>query len=134
MAKILIKKNTIDFPFVDDKGEELFCLQFDKTDEGIKNFYKAKDKLEQMKVEVTTEESIDEVIPYIRSVYESILGKGSFDQVYKINPSITIATHYLSVICDAILDDILTDLKANLENKYVQGYLKKNAKDSIQDK
>ena len=57
----------------------------------------------------------------VKKAYEAILGEGSFDKIYEINPSITIMTGYLAQITEGILIEILDDMKMDAFNKYVKG-------------
>lgn len=122
MKAIQLVTNTIEIPFEKD-GEVLFTLYFDRTDENKKRLQKAFKKLEgkmevfEKKVEEDT--ALDEGISFVKDVANKLLGEGSFDKMYEVNPSFEIVAKYLYLIMIGIKEEFEEeDLKA-VESKYL---------------
>lgn len=122
MKAIQLVTNTIEIPFEKD-GEVLFTLYFDRTDENKKRLRKAFKKLEG-KTEVFEKKgeedtALDEGISFVKDVANKLLGEGSFEKMYEINPSFEIVAKYLYLIMIGIKEEFeVEDLKA-VESKYL---------------
>lgn len=119
MKPIKLKKNQIEIPFVDEEGKTLLTLHFDKTDKNIERFFKAKDDV--LNADITEKEDYADSIELVKRSYTAILGEGTFEQVYEINPSMTICLSYLLDIADGILENLMQDMRTDKINKYLKG-------------
>lgn len=122
MKAIQLVTNTIDIPFEKD-GEILFTLHFDRTDENKKmlnkSFKKLEKKMNKLEKKGEDEVTIDEGIAFLKDVADELLGIGSFDKMYEVNPSFEIVAKYLYLIMIGIKEEFEDeDLKA-VESKYL---------------
>lgn len=122
MKAIQLVTNTIEIPFEKD-GEVLFTLHFDRTDKNKKRLQKSFKDLEE-KIEVFEKKgeedtALDEGISFVKDVANKLLGEGSFEKMYEINPSFEIVAKYLYLIMIGIKEEFEEeDLKA-VESKYL---------------
>lgn len=121
MKPIKLKKNQIEIPFVDEEGETVLTLHFDKTDKNIDRFFKAKDEVFGLDKEIGDTAEYSDSIEIVKKSYDAILGEGTFEKVYKINPSMPICLSYLLDIADGILENLMQDMRTEKINKYIKG-------------
>ena len=105
MKTILIQTNKIEIPFNDSEGNTLLTLYFDKSDKNIQRFYDQYEEIQKLSAEMT-ENNVDEAKDYLKQVFDAILGEGSFDKVYDINPSIIVVAAYLLQIVEGIYQEL----------------------------
>ncbi|HJF87146.1 MAG TPA: hypothetical protein K8V88_06885 [Companilactobacillus farciminis] len=125
MNVIKLRKNVIEIPFQDENGKEILKLQFDKSDEHVNQFQKDFNSftkrfggLENTTVDEDMEP--EEVKEIVKEFTDSMLGEGSFDAMYKLNPSTMIVTQYVYQIAIGIKEELEEeDLKA-VEDKYLK--------------
>lgn len=123
MRAIKLVTNTIDIPFEDEKGKVLFTLHFDRTDENKKRLMKSFEDLDEKMNELTAKNeddvTIDEGVAFLKETADKLLGEGSFDKMYEVNPSFEIVAKYLYLIMVGIKEEFEEeDLKA-VESKYL---------------
>ena len=123
MKAIQLVTNTIDIPFEDEKGKILFTLHFDRTDENKKRLMKSFEDLDEKMKELTAKNedgvTIDEGVAFLKDTADKLLGEGSFDKMYEVNPSFEIVAKYLYLIMIGIKEEFEEeDLKA-VESKYL---------------
>jgi hypothetical protein len=121
MKAIQLKRNIIDIPFQDDEGKTVLTLQFDRSDEHVKEFHELFSDLEGRvsKLEKNGNDW-DESEKVIKEIADAMLGEGSYEKMYKLNPSVVIITQYLYMIALAIKEELESeDLKA-VESKYLK--------------
>lgn len=122
MKAIQLRRNTLDIPFLNESGEAVLTLHFDRSDENIEKFRETFPKLEKKIEEVEKSDkeiSIEETRDFLKETTDSFLGIGSFDALYQLNPSTNIVTLYLYQIAVGIKEELeAEDLKA-VEKKYL---------------
>lgn len=129
MRAIRLVKNTIDIPFVDDEDNVIYTLHFDRTDENRKKLMKSIKELEKQyskldakaksKKEDADEAFFDEATAFVKKTTDDLLGEGSFDKMFEINPFIEAVAKYLYQIMIGIKEEFEEeDLKA-VESKYL---------------
>lgn len=122
MKAIQLVTNTIEIPFEKD-GEVLFTLYFDRTDENKKRLQKSFKELEEKMKEIEKKgednTTLDEGVSFVKDVANKLLGEGSFEKMYEVNPSFEIVAKYLYLIMIGIKEEFEEeDLKA-VESKYL---------------
>lgn len=122
MKAIQLVTNTIEIPFEKD-GEVLFTLYFDRTDENKKrvqkSFKELEGKLNEFEKKGEDDTALDEGISFVKGVANNLLGEGSFEKMYEVNPSFEIVAKYLYLIMIGIKEEFEEeDLKA-VESKYL---------------
>lgn len=122
MKAIQLRRNTLDIPFLDESGEAVLTLHFDRSDENIEKFRETFPKLEKKIAEAEKndkEPSFEETRDFLKETTDSFLGDGSFDALYQLNPSLNIVSLYLYQIAIGIKEELeAEDLKA-VEKKYL---------------
>lgn len=123
MRQIRLQSNFIEIPLVDDKGEVVETFKFDKTDEGIANLEKQYKKVTEMAKSDENFESQAKRKAFMKIAVDGTFGAGSFDKLYKLNPSLTIVSAYYLQMCLAIKEDIndMVDKNDQVLNKYMEG-------------
>lgn len=120
MKAIQLKKTVIDIPFEKD-GETVLTLHFDRSDAHVKQFYSLLDNLEKKVVSLEEKENLEwqDTEATIKEITDAMLGEGSFEEIYQLNPSLSIVTQYLYMIAIGIKEELEEeDLKA-VESKYL---------------
>lgn len=122
MKTIQLVTNTIDIPFEKD-GKILFTLHFDRTDKNKKRLQKSfkelEEKMNELEKKGEDEVTIDEGVAFLKDTADKLLGVGSFDKMYEVNPSFEIVAKYLYLIMIGIKEEFEDeDLKA-VESKYL---------------
>lgn len=117
MKAIQLRKNLIEIPFQNDKGEVELTLYFDKSDENIKRLHKSINELNDLKD--IKEDDFDEAKKVIKKITDSIFGNGSFDKLYELNPSIQIIGVYLYQIAIGIKEEFEEEDLKDIERKYL---------------
>ena len=122
MKAIQLVTNTIEIPFKKD-GEVLFTLYFDRTDENKKRLQKAfkglEGKMKEFEEKGEDDTALDEGISFVKDIANKLLGEGSFEKMYEVNPSFEIVAKYLYLIMIGIKEEFEEeDLKA-VESKYL---------------
>lgn len=121
MKPIQIKKTTIDIPFVDDEGNELLMLQFDRSDENIERFYNDYDDLMDKIQNAKEDAKISEVRPLLKDITDAVLSEGAFDNLYKLSPSSHIVTIYIAQIFIGIKEELEKEDLKELEKQLFDG-------------
>lgn len=110
---ILVKFGNIDFEFqVDDESIEQF-----RTKAG-----EIADKLEKVKPEG---KELQETKTILKQGYDTYLGDGAFDQIYKQTPSVIKLTEYFVALSDAIASKLQLEGLAQDQETKAAKYLKK---------
>ena len=123
MKAIQLKKTVFEIPFNDEEGNEVLKLEFDRSDENIKRLYSSTDGIEK-KLEVFEKSNNDDdfegATTIVKEMVDSILSEGSFDKLYKLNPSLQIVITYFYQIVIGIKEELVSeDIKA-VVNKYLK--------------
>lgn len=129
MKVINLTKPQIEIPFEDD-GKPLFSLFVDRSDDTLLKIGKVQKELEERSNELiddamkgigSDEELIDRAKGVQREAYDTLLGKGSFDKVYKVVGAIEQMSAVLLTICEGIKIEIQSERTAvnNRINKYL---------------
>lgn len=113
--QIKLKKSTIDIPFVDDDGNVVLTLKFDKTDKSIDDVLS---KMQSLKSDLESKQhdSRDAVKEVLRDAYNTLLGKDAFEKVYQISPSIETLAVYFVEICLGIKDEMMSEQNNAINN------------------
>ena len=129
MKVINLTKPQIEIPF-EDEGKPLFSLFVDRSDDTLLKIGKVQKDLEERSNELiddamkgigSDEELIDRAKGVQREAYDTLLGKGSFDKVYKVVGAIEQMSAVLLTICEGIKIEIQSERTAvnNRINKYL---------------
>lgn len=121
MKPIRIQKNYIQVPFVDEEGNVVLELKFELTDDSLSVLLNKQQEIKNMIVEQDDNEDTDFAKSQLAEAYNAILGEGTFDKVYEINPSVIVLTSYLIQITEGLLNEIMQKMKADAMNKYISG-------------
>lgn len=95
VLKINLASNEIPIQFVDDEGKVQLELAFDKSDESIEHLYKQDEVIKELHEKVDPNKAdMESTKELVEKCFDSVLGEGSFDKVYAINPSCMIILQY----------------------------------------
>lgn len=123
MLKITLQKNYTEIPIVDEDGKEVVSFKFDKTDKAIEKLEEQYKKITEMAKDDENFKDLENRKKFVKAAIDGTFGKGSFDKLYKLNPSLTIVTTYYIQLCLAVKEDIGNTNKADSEllNRYMKG-------------
>lgn len=100
-------------------------FKFDTSDESIQSFYKEgeKTKKEMEALEITEGEEIETLKEVLRKGYDTFLGDGAFEKIYKQTPSIIQLTNLFIQLSESISEKIdemgLTESQQTKVDKYL---------------
>lgn len=121
MKAIQIKSNQIEIPFQDNKGNIVETFYFERTDDSLK---KVMDEIEKLDKEIksSNEDTFtdEDAKKLIVNAADSLLGKGSFDKLYALNPSIQIVTYYIYQVAIGIKGELESETIKDVENQYLK--------------
>ena len=119
MRPIKVRPTIINIPFVDEQGNELLVLHFDRSDENVNNFKNIIPKLEEKikEIDENPETDIDEK-EFMTELTDSFLGTGAFEQICSINNSVFTASKYVFQIAIGIKEEIEEEDKRAVFDKY----------------
>ncbi|MGF1918795.1 hypothetical protein [Enterococcus faecalis] len=122
MKPIQLRKNTIDIPFINVDGTEAFTLHFEKTDENIKRIQNTEKELKILAKEIEGKEEADleDAKGFLKKTIDSILGDGSFQQLYDANPFVATVTVYFYQIALGIKEELEKEDLQAAESKYLK--------------
>lgn len=107
MKKIVIKKNTIDIPLVDENDNIVKVFSFDQSDEHINEFYKTQKKAQEIMSEIKEdEEEFEKTKEFLKGLFDKTFHDGDFDFAYAINPSLLIVATYFLQLCQIVAEEI----------------------------
>lgn len=131
MRPIKIVENVIEIPFEKD-GKVVETLYFDKSDDAMQRMLKQGEKVTSSAKIADTEDQdqIERTRVVLKEAYDDIFGEGSFDKIYKINPSVAIMTNYLV----EIMNGIFAEMMESMTTQTLSNYLKSGAKDASDTK
>lgn len=102
-------------------------LHFDMSDKGIEKLFKAGETFEK-EIAKIEKDDVDSLKEMLKKVYDLFLGKGSFEKVYEVSPSIVILTNYFWQIHEGLIEEIEKrsgQTKTQKVEKYLQNKNKK---------
>lgn len=103
-------------------------LEFPIDDDSIKTFRKTLPKLEEELNELDGKDDIETAKEALKTGYDSIFGKGSFDRVYQQTPSVPLCIQYFTEIAEGIKNELETRGFAVTQSQKVEKYLKNKKK------
>lgn len=114
-------------------GDKTFY--FETSDENIKNLrknyqqvIKELEAIEKDVEEMSDEDTLEATKDVLRKGYELFLGKGSFDEIYAMSPSVTNMSYYFIQIAEGIQEE-LEKMTTETQKEKIDRYLaKKNGK------
>lgn len=126
MKPIRLRPTIIDIPFVNDQGEEILKLHFDRSDENIKRFFAAIPGIEKKveEIEKQAEEAENEAdikfdeMAFMKDIADSFLGDGAFEKIHALNDSVFTAAKYVMQIAIGIKEEIEEEDKRAVFDKY----------------
>ena len=132
MAKIQLKKNYISIPF-EDNGETILELKFYITDDSLLELQKRIDNLavEYNKTDKNELKQNEKMKSETKDAYEFIFGEGTYEELYKLNPSSVVLTYYLFEITNIIMDEMSKLIDSSQLDKYFLTGQLGNAKSDI---
>ena len=105
-------------------------FSFDTSDESILKFRKkGKEVAEELKnIEINEDDEEEEIIKRAKEIlqtgFEIMLGKGAFEKIYDLSPSIAICTSYFYQLSEASYKELndmgLTETQKEKAKKYLQ--------------
>lgn len=122
MKPIQLRKNTIDIPFINVDGTEAFTLHFEKTDANIKRIENTEKELKVLakEIEGKGESDLEDVKKFLKKTIDSILGDGSFQQLYNVNPFVATITTYFYQLAIGIKEELEQEDLQAVESKYLK--------------
>lgn len=119
MKPIEIRPTVLNIPFVDNDGNEILRLRFDRSDDNVNNFYSIIPEMEEKirEIEENPGKDFDER-EFIRRLADSFLGDGAFDKIYEINKSTFTTAKYIYQIAIGIKEEMEDEDKKAVLNKY----------------
>lgn len=120
--KIRIQKNYIPIEFENEKGDVILELKFDKSDKAIDRLYKQDEVIKELveKIDEKNDE-MEETKKFVEQCFDGVFGKGSFKEVYKINPSCLIILQYFIQSVMVIREELDDFEGAEAIEQYLQG-------------
>lgn len=122
MAAIKIQTETSVIPVIIGDLE----LGFEVTDENIQKLHNLSDKV-QAEIEEVKTEDIEGAKEILKKTFDFLLGEGTFDNIYKVSPSVIIVTRYLYTIIEKLEDAVLEKAGKTSHDK-IQKYLQQKNK------
>ena len=131
MRPIKIVETIIEIPFEKD-GKVVETLYFDKSDDAMQKLLKQGEKVTSSAklAEIDGHDQVEKTRAVLKEAYNDIFGEGSFDKIYKINPSVAILTNYLV----EIMNGIFAEMMESMTTQTLSNYLKSGAKDASDTK
>lgn len=96
-------------------------LKFDMTDENIKRLYDSKDEVEK-ELETIDDSDFEGMKKVLNKSIDFLLGKGTFDKIYDVSPSVIIIAQYFWQIIEGLEVEIMKKA-GNTQQAKVQKYL-----------
>lgn len=112
MAKVIkIRQNYIPVLFEDDNGELKHELRFYKTDDNIERLTKIGPTIEKLQKDIQKNEengnvTLKQAKKLLKESMNGIFGEGSFEKLYKINPSVFIVVEYYILAIGAVVEEL----------------------------
>lgn len=107
-------------------------FEFDVTDESIVKFRKDAENIQKELLDIEVNEDDDKALEQTKDVlrrgYELMLGKGSFEKVYKLSPSVMICMRYLEQIVEGIRTELEKMGFSETQKEKAQKYIQKKKK------
>lgn len=103
-------------------------LEFPIDDESIKTFRKTLPKLENELNALDGKDDIESAKEALKTGYDSLFGKGSFERVYQQTPSVPLCIQYFTEIAEGIKKELETRGFAVTQSQKVEKYLKTKKK------
>lgn len=123
MKPIKVVENVIEIPFEKD-GKVVETLYFDKSDEAMEKLITESTEVTKVSSsEMNESDKIKETQRALKNAYDSIFGDGSYDKIYKLNPSVAIMTTYLV----NIVNGIFAEMMDGMTTRTIGSYLKSGA-------
>lgn len=123
--KLTIQQNTIPIEFENpETGEVALTLYFDKSDESIEKMYKQDEVIKQLNNELEDKQNegdMEDTKKIVRECFDSVLGEGSFEKVYDLNPSCLIILQYYLAAVVHIRQELDDFEGAKSLQKYING-------------
>lgn len=120
MIKINVEKTAIPIEI----GDLMF--EFDITDKAIDKFRENALSVEQDLMSLDADQydnkDLGQVKEVLRKGYDTLLGVGAFDQVYKLSPSVSVMMNYFIQITDGIQQQMSERVKYRSEQSKERSY------------
>lgn len=125
MKAIKLLDNFIEIPMIDKDGKVKHTLRFDYTDEAIKELNKNNDlikaRVKEMEKNTNEDNIADEDKEIVRMGLDSTFGEGTFDELYKINPTTFVLAVYFMQTALIIKEEVEKIQTESLVDKYIDG-------------
>lgn len=120
MVKIDLLDTRLEIPFQDKEGNIVETLYFDRSDESIKKLEKSMKAVEKKSKELEDADSgWESSKAFTKEAIDTVFGKGSFDKLYKISPSIQIIMVYFLRMAVGIHKEIVEEQSEEKLKKYL---------------
>lgn len=103
-------------------------FSFDVSDESIKRFkdeaLKAQKEFHSINIDEDDDKALEKAKEVIKRGYETILGKGAFEKIYELSPSVMICMQYFVQIVQGINKELqsmgFSQSQQDLAKKYIR--------------
>lgn len=106
MKIIRLQSNFIEIPIADEKDEVVYTFRFDKRDENVRRFDKVLAEMGDLEEKVNNAKDYESARSFTKKNIDFVFGEGTFDALYKINPSLSIVSAYFFMACQYIRDEL----------------------------
>lgn len=107
-------------------------FEFDVSDESIKKFredgIKIQKELANIEVDENDEIALEQTKDALRRGYEVLLGKGAFEKIYELSPSVVICMQYLAQIGNGIEQELNKMGLSQSQKQKAQKYIRSKKK------
>lgn len=105
MKTINIKKNYIPIRLADEENGKEIILKFYRTDENMKKLQDQQEEIKKM-ASATDDDDREQAKSILKSSLDTVFKEGTFDEIYEINPSISIIMEYFIQIVIYLLGEM----------------------------
>lgn len=120
MAQIKLKKNYINLDLVDENNNVVEVIKFNKTDENIDKFWNKYKDVSPIEADEIEKQGLEGAKNYLKEIMDDLFEEGTFDRLYKINPSILILSAYFVEFTIAIRNELEEESRADITAKYLK--------------
>lgn len=103
-------------------------FKFLVTDESVKDFRikgtHIKQELETMKIDEDDERAIEQIKEVLQKGFDLMLGKGAFEQIYEMTPSVMYLTGYFVQLSNGLHEELISIGAYDAVQKKAQKYMR----------
>jgi len=103
-------------------------FKFLVTDESVKDFRikrtHTKQELETMKIDEDDERAIEQIKEVLQKGFDLMLGKGAFEQIYEMTPSVMYLTGYFVQLSNGLHEELISIGAYDAVQKKAQKYMR----------